>query len=289
MKRRYVYVCCFIISIVLSVTFRYPVAATSMQVQPTLYRDSLQSKEKKRGYVDIANPSGQTITASFSVAAFRQTDDKGTLAFYDNEQVGKGVQLDFSSAEIKPRENLRLYFLLDGTKLPTGDVFAVIFATAENKTVNSVASARVGTLLALQNGTPGSHDAIIDEIAAPAIQIGEAIEASITVRNAAKEGQSTGFFPKLSISTIPYDSRSVDGPLIFAGRTRTITYRDAGNYIGPVKLSVKTGNSSKHTWLFVITGYWRWITPIVLLGIGGVLYGVARRNDRRFLKRTHRQ
>lgn len=254
--------------------------AANLQVQPTLYRESLQPTEKKKGYIDIANPSGEIVTVHFSVSAFRQSDDKGALTFHDNEQVVEGVKLDLSSVDVKPRENVRLYFLLDGTKLPSGDVFAVIFATIDSARLG-VASARVGTLLVLQNGTPSSHEAAVDDISAPLFQVGESIEAVIRIRNTAPSEQATGFFPSLHVSLAPYSSRTVDGPLIFAGHSRTIAYREPGNYVGPMRVTVTTGSSTKYAYVFAVTGYWRWAAPVILLIVGAGLYLIFCRKRRK--------
>ena len=251
-----------------------PLLANSLQIQPTIYRDiSLAKGEKKKGFVDVANPSAETQTVVMSVQGFRQIDDSGSLTFFDDKQVSAGLLLDLDEFELGPREAVRVYFLLDGSKLPSGDVFASIFAANKPASVpaGSQQAVRVGTLFVISNGTPASHEADVTRLGASPLQVGDRISATIDVKNTADEGATTGFFPKVTVATRPYGEKIVDGPLLFAGRTRTIDYSVPGNYFGPILISAKVGSSEKSTLIFAVTGYWRWLSFVLL----AVLLAVA--------------
>lgn len=96
--------------------------------------------------------------------AFRQTDNAGSLEFYDDETIRQGVLLDYTDATLRPRETLHLAFVLDGSKLAPGDNFAAIFATsvpAQNGAGEQ--AVRVGSLLIISNGTPSVHNAEVSK------------------------------------------------------------------------------------------------------------------------------
>lgn len=248
------------LAFVLVVGWAPPAQAEGLKVQPTLLRDTLKSGEQKKGYIDISNPGDVAVTVQFSVATFRQVDDQGSLGFQRDEQVSAGVKLDLESAELGPKDLLRLYFLIDSTKLPTGDVFAVIFAetTSEQKDGAANLRARVGTLLVLSNGTPASHTAEISDLSVPAFQFGRELQAEVTLRNTAPEGQATGFFPDLKLSAWPYIDTRLEGPLLFAGRSRNVAIRQPGDYLGIVRVEVGTGTSKKSAYTLLVTGWYRW-------------------------------
>lgn len=258
-------------SVIATLLTAHSVSAEGLRIQPLMYQEKVAVSEKKKGYVDISNPGDKALTAKFSVQAFRQIDDNGSIEFVDDEQVTAGVKLDLLSAELQPKDVLRLYFVIDGTKLPSGDVFASIFAetTAEQKAGASAIAARVGTLLVLTNGTPSAHNAEVGRFSAVKLQIGDGLSFAASLRNTAKEGATTGFFPKVRVHIGPYKQKTVEGPLVFAGRERGIEYKDKGDYFGPIYLSAKTSNSEKGQWVFAVTGYWRWLAPVGLLGLIG--------------------
>ena len=261
------------------------VSAEGLRIQPLQYRETLQKSEKKTGYVDITNPGEKALTAQFSIKAFRQQDDNGSLGFVDDEQVSKGIRLDMASADLAPKDVLRLYFTIDGAKLPSGDVFAAVFAETkpEGARMGSNVSARVGTLLFLSNGTPSSHSAEIGKLGIDRIQIGEGVTLVASLKNTAQLGQATGFFPKIEARLGPYDVKTVDGPLVFAGHERQVTYRHKGNYFGPLYVSVRTGQSEKSQWIFAVTGYWRWLAPLLLGLVVAIIFCVMffRRRKRK--------
>ena len=242
--------------------------ATTLEMRPLIYRDSLKSGDKKRGFVDISNPSGKTLELRTSVQAFRQISDHGDLEFYDSAKLSSGILIDLDSFTLKPRETLRLYFLIDGTKLPEGDVFAAIFASSyEDRTQGTNLMVRVGTLLVISNATPAKHVAEVDRLEAPFFQVGDSVTASLDIRNTTDTKNANGFYPEIQMLLQPYASKTVTGPLVFAGRTRTIDYRDPGNYFGPMLLQAKSGDSHKSQLIFAVTGYWRWLAPLIFVVI----------------------
>jgi hypothetical protein len=260
-----------IISVVVSLFGGSIAGAQSLEIHPTIYQDiHLERGERKKAFVDVRNLSATTQVISMKVQAFRQVDDNGALAFYDNEQVAKGVLLDLTEFELRGGEAIRVYFLMDGTKLPEGDVFAAIFAQTSPPKEAAAQSIQVGSLLTITNGTPASHTADVSSLQVGQLQVGEAITARFSLTNPADEHRATGFFPSVTVRTWPYDQRVVRGPLLFAGRTRTIDYRQPGNYIGIIRLEVDAGGKKSSHLLFVMTGIWRWLAPLIVV-VGAVI------------------
>ena len=99
-----------------------PVSAASLKVAPLEYRTTLKQGEKKKGFIDVSNPTKETVRVRTSAQAFRQIDDNGSLQFFDNEQVSAGVLLDLDEFELGPLEAVRMYFILDSTRCVRGDL-----------------------------------------------------------------------------------------------------------------------------------------------------------------------
>lgn len=262
-----------------------PAHAVSLQLSPPLYREMLAQGEKKKGFVDIANPTTTTLILAIKTQAFRQTDNQGNLAFYDDPQVSAGIIPDLTEAELGPREKLRLYFLVDGSKLPQGDVFAGLLVRAEQKTkVRGIAqAAQLGTILALTNGTPRARTAEVTHLDIPFLQMGDGLQGSYRIKNTADPASSTGFFPQVDVVIDPLQQRSKsEGSLVFAGRERPNELRVPADRLGLYRVSVGYGDASKSAWVFMVTGYWRSI--VLALGVIGVAAGILlisyRRNGR---------
>lgn len=255
--------------------------ALGLKIAPHSYDATLAKGEVKKGYVDISNPDSTTVKVNLDVQAFRQIDDDGSLEFFDSEQLEAGIKLDYESFSLGPREAYRVYFLLDGTKLPPGDVFGAIFAsTTPDNGAGSQQAVRVGTLLLLQNGTPGSREAEVVSFNSSFLHIGDGLSASFAIKNTADPRSSTGFTPSITVGRAPWGSETVKGPLVFAGRTRSVDYVSKGNYFGPIMLTASVGDNSKGQLVFAITGYWRWLAPVIA-GVIAVLVGIAIRLRRR--------
>lgn len=264
--------------------------AQSLKIAPLIYSDVVLAKgEVKKGFVDVSNPDSTKSIVTLQVKAFRQIDDEGGLEFYASEQVAAGVKLDFDRVTLEPRGAMRIYFVLDGAKLPQGDVFAAILAsTVPSGTAAAAQSVSVGTLLVIQNGTPASHQADITEFRASWLQIGDGLSASMKLRNPAEPKSATGFFPSVRVATQPYGATAVKGPLLFAGRTRSIEYRQNGDYFGPIYLKASSGSNEKGQLVFAATGYWRWLAPVLVCVAVGI-FVIARRSRPSFKKKTRKR
>lgn len=254
-----------LVSVVVSLGYSSVVEALSLKIAPLEYTTTLQAGEVQKGYVDVSNPETQTVRVKLEAQAFRQIDDEGSLEFYSDDKISAGIRLDYDEITLGAGEAMRVYFLLDGAKLPEGDVFGAIMAsTIPSAQTGSAHAVRVGTLIMVQNSTPVTHQAEITGLTASWLQIGDALQASFKVKNPETSQQATGFFPLINVATWPYGETTVQGPLVFAGRQRTIEYRQPGNFFGPIRLDVRHEVNTQSQWIFAITGYWRWLAPVIL-------------------------
>jgi hypothetical protein len=241
-------------------------AEPAIGLQPLQYAETLQKGERKQAFVDITNPSHQPTVVQFSVQGFKQIDDKGTLSFYSDEKISSAILLDYQEREIPAKKTLRLFFVVDGAKLPTGDVFAAIFAQTKPKEGAGALSVRVGTLLILTNGTPSARRAEVTSFTTPLFHFAESITGEIKIKNTAPANTSSGFSPKVTVRMWPFGlDRAVQGPLVFAGNTRTIKLDQPTNLFGIYKISASFDASAKDRWVILVTGVWRWILPLVFL------------------------
>jgi len=236
-----------------------PASALSLKMQPLMYKEALQKGEKKKGFVDISNPSSSNIHLKTSVQAFRQIDDEGSLQFFDEPQITAGIIPDLKEFELGPREAIRLYFLVDGTKLPSGDVFGSLFvSTVPSEKSGSATSVRLGTLFVLTNGTPGQRDAEITKLSTGFWHFGDGVNGTFTVKNTAREGTATGFFPSVLAVIEPLGKQQqFDSKLVFAGHTRQNDFQLRSSRLGFYKIAVQYGDSKQEKWVFMATGYWR--------------------------------
>lgn len=258
---------------------QYPAGAIGLKVAPLEYRTSLAPGEKKKGFIDVSNPSDQPMTVKTSAQAFRQIDDQGTIQFFDDEQVSEGVQLDLDEFELGPKEAVRMYFLIDGTKLPTGDVFgAIFFTTSPSEATAGVGqSVRLGTLLSVVNGTPGRRQATIIDLDLPRFSLSSEIKGSYSIKNTADPGAATGFYPKVSLSSVPFGyTKEVEGKLVFAGRTRVNEFSHKLPPIGIYKVEAQYDDSARAKW--VVVAHPAAIAAIIAFVIAlGVLWRNAQR------------
>lgn len=246
--------------------------AVGLKVAPLEYRTALKKGETKKGFIDASNPTDQTVRIKTSAQAFRQVDDLGSLQFFDDERIRGGVQLDLDEFELGPREAVRMYFQLDGTKLPSGDVFAAIFFTTEptKPSVGVGQSVRLGTLLSIINDTPGSREAEIMGLTIPWLQFSDDAKGSYTIKNTANPQQATGFYPQVKLLATPFGpSEQSTGKLVFAGRSRENEFSLKLLPLGVYKIQASYGDSTRAQWVIVAS-------PVGLgvLGAAAVL-GVA--------------
>lgn len=199
--------------------------ALSLEIKPLSFKTELKDAEKKKGFLDITNTDVVSHHIKTEVQAFRQVDDQGALQFYDDERVAAGITPDLDEFELKPRETIRMYFLVDGAKLPQGDVFGALFLrTVPEDQVGVAGSLRVGTLLSIVNGTPGDHHAEVTSFDVPFWQFGSTVQGTYRVKNTSDPSKSTGFYPEVSLTVRPSGvQQTKESTLVFAGRERENT------------------------------------------------------------------
>lgn len=245
-------------------------AQPSLKIQPLEYREFLEPGEKKKGFIDISNPTYETQQVKVDAQAFKQINDKGELSFYDSDIVHAGIKTDYESFKLAPRQVLRMVFIVDGAKLPAGNIFATIFFTTQPADANdSGQQVRVGTILALTNKTSPSQHVAISKLDLAPLQVGDRVEGDITVKNTGDPKKETGVYPKLKLQIDPLfeSSFSFEGPLVFPGISRQKTFSLQSNRVGVYRLNVvdRTGNILASQWFFAATG---WTRPALL----GVLF-----------------
>lgn len=250
-----------IITLLLATLFVLPVSAATkldvfgLKVAPLEVRTELKKGQKKKGFIEVSNPTNKTVNVTSSVRGFKQTDSSGTLTFYKDEQLEAGVKIDLDEFELPPWSAARVYYILDGTKLPSGDVFAAIFFTTSQQKDDVLSiqpSVRVGTLLSIINGTPSSHTATITKLDVPMIQFG-GVKGTYSIKNTGQVG-STGFYPKINLNLQPFsESKEVTSRLIFPGIERTNDFSLSPQFPGIYKLSVQYQSGEQSTLVFVVT------------------------------------
>lgn len=257
-------------------------AEPALGLRPLQYVETLQKGERKKAFIDVTNPSAQPVEVRFDVQGFKQVDDRGTLSFYADEKISGGILLDYREAEIPARKTLRLFFVVDGTKLPSGDVFAAIFAQTKPEQAAAVPSVRLGTLVMLTNGTPGARDASIEGLEVVPLQIGESLRGEVKIKNTASVDSASGFFPEVKLSVWPFGpTRTVKGPLVYAGNTRTVAFDMPSNQIGIFRVTASYDQSRKEAWVVLVTGVWRWMIVVILATAASVVAGLVWLRRRR--------
>lgn len=249
-------------------------AEAALELRPLQYVETLQKGERKQGMIDIHNTEPYPVAVRLSVQGFRQIDTEGHLEFFDDQQLREGITLDVQSTDIPAYKTLRLYFTTDSTKLPTGDLFAAIFAEAvPTDHEGSGATVRLGSLLMLTNQTPGARQAKIAKLDMNWLQVGDGLRGSAVIANDAPKDTASGYFPEVSLRTWPFGPTDThSGPLVQAGNQRTVQLRQAADLIGVYKVRVATGNSYREQWVVAVTGYWRWLSIVIV--VAGVALGV---------------
>lgn len=257
-------------------------AETSLEVRPLLVQSVLGSGEKQRGAIDLTNPTRNVLELRLDVQGFSQIDNQGTLSFFDSEQLRAAIKLDYETVAIPAGKTLRLFYLIDSTKLPQGDVFAAIFATAVEGSTQTSPSVRVGTLLVLTNGTPANHQARIAATDISWLQTTGALHGTIAIENTAPVNTANGFFPEVSVSLWPFGpSKTITGPLVFAGITRMLEIDTFENTVGIFKLTIETGESKTEQLVVMLPPAWIAGLLALLSGVLFVLWRILTRDKRR--------
>lgn len=253
-------------------------SALSLRMQPLLYKATLSPTETKKGFVDVSNTSGRDLTLTTSVQAFRQTDERGSLQFYNDPKIQAGLIPDLQEFTLKPGEAIHLAFLLDGRKLPTGDVFAALFV-ATKPTPGEVMqeSVRLGTLFTLVNGKAGARQADITALHLPVFNFGQGVSGSYRIKNTADPQSVNGFYPTVMVSVQPFDaSAHVASPLVMAGNSREVPFSLTTARFGLYKVQAGYEGSVQARWAFFVTGYWRWLAPLLLVLVASLAVFIRR-------------
>lgn len=271
-----------------------PASAMGLSIRPLQYNVKLAVGERQKGFVDITNPTPESAVVTTSVQAFRQIDDKGSIQFYTSAAITAGVIPDLQEFALGPRETVRLFFIVDGTKLPSGDVFAAIFATLKPPTATHASTSeqtvRVGTILSIVNGTPGARQADVTQLSLGFWQFDTKISGTYTVKNTADPVKTTGFYPAVSLSMMPLSlHQAATSKLVYAGRSRTNEFQIKTQRFGLYKITAQYGSSRKSTWVFVLSGVWQLVVGASMFTLVAVacwrLYYVRRLHPRIRLKR----
>lgn len=257
-----------------------PTHALGLKIAPLEYRTELKKDEDQKGFIDVSNPSGQTVVVEVSVQAFKQINDDGGLQFYDDERVEAGIVPELDQFKLGPREAIRVYFTIDSAKLPEGDVYAAVFFSTEPAKPRSGVGqqVRVGTLLSIVNRTPGDRKAVISKLNLSFLQLDERIKGSYTVKNTGSA--ESGFYPKVTILAWP-SGRTVERTslLVFGGRMRENPLSFDGG-VGLHRLTIKYGDSSRSQWVLVLPVWIMLTTAAVLLAIATELLLWHRRKKK---------
>lgn len=267
--------------------------AVGLAAVPGEYRVELAQDEKKKGFIDVRNPLGEEVTVNVSVQGFRQANNEGNLEFFENPDLREGILVDLDSFSLKANETMRMYFMVDGTKLPKGDIFGAVFFTTKPVKQSGVSEAvRVGTLLSIVNGQPGERKAEVTELSSSFLQLNNELTGWYSIKNTSNNSARNGFYPRVDVSLNPFMvHKEQDSSLVFAGKERKNNFSlDIGSRLGLYSLKVKHGDSSREKLVFVATGFWRYVVAVAFLTIvAGIVYIVRilfrkKRSSMRFGK-----
>lgn len=241
--------------------------AVSLKLQPLTYRESLSSGETKTGFIDVSNPTEETLRLTTTVEGFRQVDDEGQLEFFASEQLEAAITLDSDEFRLEPKQAMRLVFAVDGSKLPEGDVFAALLVATEPDDEGQIGqSVRAGTLLFLENGSSGARQAEITSLEVPSIVTSGQINGRYGVRNTADAETASGFFPEVELQLRPLgSSQTVESTLVFAGNERRNQFSYDSNLVGVYQLSASYGESSQSRWVVLVPMWFLLIVGLLLL------------------------
>lgn len=265
-------------------------ASDSIQLRPLMYKEVLTPGQTKRGAVDIANASSAKVSLHVGVKFFKQIDDRGTLQFYEKPDQAAAIVPEYTDFDLEPKEALRLIFTIDSAKLPQGDVFAALMVSTQHKPTPDkqeiAPNLQIGTLLILQNGVAGPRRAEVSRLLLTPVQIGgDRLRGAVDVTNPAHPDTATGFFPRMKVRVEPWGAvTQFDGPLVYAGRTRTVDFSAPSDQFGIYKVTVTANTASTSRYVFLMTGKWVWLAPLILTVlilciIGGIYAKKSRRRS----------
>lgn len=263
-------------------------SALGLKIAPLEYKTTLKEDEVQQGFIDISNPSGQAVTVRTSVQAFKQINNDGGLQFYDEGLVASGIKPELSTFDIGPHEALRMFFTINGTTLPEGDVYAAIFFTTEPaQQANGVGQlVRVGTVLSIVNKTPGSRKAEVTGISLPPLQLSDTVSGTYKIKNTGPA--ASGFYPSVRVSAWPGGKpRQMESSLVFGGRERVndFSYQTG---IGIHLVEISYGNSKKSQWVITLAP-WMLVALLLIILIVGIELLLLKRRRKTRPKKTHKK
>lgn len=245
-------------------------ATATLQLAPLKYQATLHAGSPQTGYITVSNPSDTSITVRSQVQAVHQTGTNGDLTFNDDAAITAAITISADNVTLSPHEAVNFQFLINPDKLPQGGVYASIFfrtvpPTASNGT-EVLTSARVGTLLLLDNGNSGTRLGTIDSLKIPWLTIGADLAGTALYHNTGTVARN----PHLQARVSSWgSSQVVDGPYIMPQAKRLVPIQLKGSYLGPIHLvlSESETGATAQIWTFAVTGFWVWLLPLVLIAV----------------------
>ncbi len=270
------------IALLLGALLLMPAAAPAAEVTPALkiaplqYQETIPLGKIKQGFIDISNPTNQTLHLSSSVQAFRQVDTAGHLQFYESERMRLGIIPELSTFDLGPREAIRMKFTIDPIFVRT------IPDASANQGNRLITSARIGTLMILTIGTGGVERGTISRLEVPFFNFGSGIKGSLDYKNSGPSAKSVAFKPMLTAKVGFWGSaEQVKSSLVLPDSTRRIQVEQKGSYIGFIPVKIASTNTkttqSTTTYIIAMTGYWRILAVLLVIGISLVSMWIFRR------------
>ncbi len=266
------------------------VFADVLEISPLTYKDTVKGSPRKTGFVDIRNPGATGVEVQMNVQAFRQINDEGYLEFYDNPLVTAGITPEFETFSLEPAESIKLFFEIDTGKLPKKQIFAALLANTvvqEGSITGVNSSARVGTLLILDNGGTEVKVGEFTDANIPFFQLGDDINGSVSFKNTGEGEAATAYYPEMTLDARFFGpTAKFTGKLVFPGITRTTNFGIKGDYIGIYRVNVVSGDQGISRPVIVVSGWWRIVVPVVIavLMAGVIFYVRSRRKHNRHHK-----
>ncbi len=252
-------------------------AEASLQVSPQRYEEVISGTAVRNGFVDVSNPSDTSVQLQSEVQGFRQANLAGDLEFFDDATLSAAIGVDLPTFVLGPRESIRVAFRVDPSLLPKGGVYAAIFFRTvpppQSSATSYIAeSAKVGTLLLLENGT-GEHVGAITKFSLPLFQFGDGLRGTARYRNTDRNTTAAAFAPDLSTKVLFWGRNvALTGPYVLPQSEREFEVRRTGSYIGILPLSLRDSATGQVVtrWAIVCTG-WYALGILILVMFGAIL------------------
>lgn len=265
-------------------------AVPSLKIAPLKYQEPLELGKPKQGFVDVSNPSDSAVSIRAELQGFRQTGTDGTIEFYDDPNLAKGIIIDAPEFELGAREAARIAFTINPNNLKPGGVYAALFFRTVPQPVSAAGttisqSARVGTLLILDIGGQGKKEGVVTRVKVPWFSFGREISLSYVYKNTGTSEQAIAFNPaftaKAGVFTRPKESPT---GLVMSGNEREFSHKISGNYVGIIPVTVRDAETgdSKTAYTLGIVGQRAFVSTLVVFFSIILLWWVYRR--RRIVK-----